>query len=159
VQPGGEREVAEVVRGELHLPPLRRPHQRRGHDPGVVDQDVQGAVPRRDELCNRCQVGKVEGRDEHPAVAGALGDVGGDLLTRRGVTDGQGDFGVRASERTGRLDADTGGTTGDDRAATGEVDSGDHLGGGRLGGEWSGDAISHRASRLVDSNRRVLRSL
>ena len=49
MQAGGQREVAEVVGGELHLPALGRAGQRGGHHAGVVDEDVQRPVPARRE--------------------------------------------------------------------------------------------------------------
>jgi hypothetical protein len=46
VQPGGQGEVTEEVRGELRLMSLwRAPEPGYGHDPCVVDQDVQRTGP------------------------------------------------------------------------------------------------------------------
>ena len=46
VQAECEREVAEVVGRELHLPALRGPLKvGQSHHPGVVDQDVQRSAP------------------------------------------------------------------------------------------------------------------
>ena len=56
----GEREVAEVVGAELELEAVGRAGQRRHHDAGVVDEQVDFAVPGRGELAHRCQAGEIE---------------------------------------------------------------------------------------------------
>jgi hypothetical protein len=70
-QPGREPEVAEVVGGELELVPLAAsPELRDGHDPGVVDQDVQGAGVLVDQPVDRGPVA----RRLHADAAGGAGD-------------------------------------------------------------------------------------
>ena len=68
VQPDGEREVAEMVCGELHLVPARRHGQlRHRHHPGVVDQDVERPGPGPDEGRDAGQVAEVDGADARRA--------------------------------------------------------------------------------------------
>jgi hypothetical protein len=62
VQPGGEGEVAQEVRGELHFPALAGALElRERHDAGVVDQDVQRLVPGSGEAADGVLVGQVQG--------------------------------------------------------------------------------------------------
>ena len=107
--------MAEVVRRELQLPALRRTGLRQGHDPGVVDQDVQRSVPAIDEGRDRRPVGEVQRCDQDLLVAGGR-EVAGGALAGVEITDGEGHLGAGARERSGRLDADAGGSAGDDRA-------------------------------------------
>jgi hypothetical protein len=137
-----------VVGGELHLPALRRAHERRGHDAGVVDQDVQRAVPPGRERRDGGLVGEIERRDQDLLVAGAVDDVLRGALAGLEVADRQGHLGARAGQGARRLDADAGRAAGDDGAAAGEVDPFDYLSRGRLGAEGGGDAIGHDTSRL-----------
>ena len=58
-----EREVSEVVGGELHLEPVDAPLLRDRHHSGVVDQHVQLTVPRFCKRANRCEVSEVEPTD------------------------------------------------------------------------------------------------
>jgi len=52
VQSVGEREVAEVVGGELQFPALGCALLGGSHDAGVVDEQVRRLVPRLDECRN-----------------------------------------------------------------------------------------------------------
>ena len=136
VQAECEREVAEVVGRELHLPALRRQLELgQRHHAGVVDQDVQRPAPVRDEGGDGRLVGEVEPADVDGGVAGGGGDVGGGPLAGVGVAHGERDFGARAGQRAGGLDPDARRAAGDDRALAREVDAGDHLGGGRVEAE------------------------
>ena len=106
MQGRGEREVAEVVGRELQLDALRRALQgRQRHHPGVVDEDVERAVP-----LEAGERGEVEAADVRAA------EVGRDALAGGGVADGERDVGAGALERAGGLDPDPGGAAGDDRA-------------------------------------------
>jgi hypothetical protein len=88
---------------------------------------------------DRRAVRELDRRDEDVVVAGALDDAGRGPLARGGVADGEGDLGAGRRERAGGLDADTGRAAGDDGPATGQVDAGDHLGGGGVVRERGGD--------------------
>ncbi|KPC68003.1 hypothetical protein ADL26_20670, partial [Thermoactinomyces vulgaris] len=62
----GEREVAEVVGGELALVALRAERARRGHDAGVVHEEVEPVavgVQTVGELGHRVEVFEVERAD------------------------------------------------------------------------------------------------
>ena len=96
-RPSGQREVAEVVGGELELPALRGVRLGAGHDPGVVDQDVQRPVPRGDQGAHGPdgRPGRARAR-RHRVVARARAT----MSSRRraagaGVAHGQGDLSAR----------------------------------------------------------------
>ena len=71
----GQREVAEVVGAELHLEAVLGAPLGDGHHAGVVDQDVEVALPRVGERADRGEVGEVErahlGRRRRSAAAAA----------------------------------------------------------------------------------------
>ena len=141
MQAGGEREVAEVVGGELQLPALRRAQlSGEAMTPALLTRMCSGPSQRGDERRDGRLVGEVERRDEDLLVAGGRGDVLGGALAGLGVADGEGDLGAGAGQRAGGLDADAGRAAGDDGAAAGQVDAGDDLGGGGVGAERRGDA-------------------
>ena len=73
------------------------------------------------------------------APGGGL-DIGGGALAGVGVADGQGHLRAGAGQRAGGLQPDPGRATGHDGALAGQVDTGDHLGGGRLSIEGGRDA-------------------
>jgi len=139
VQAETEREVAEVVGGELEFPPLRRPGQVTDDHAGVVDQQVQRTGPPLGERGDGATDGEVQRADEDPAAAGRLGDVGGRPGAGVAVADGEGDLGARSRQRTGCLHPDPGRCAGDDRAEAGQVQSGDDVGGGAVRIEPGGD--------------------
>ena len=140
VQAECEREVAEVVGRELHLPALFSPLEvGQSHHAGVIDEQVERPAPVRDEGGDGGLVGEVESLDVNGGVAGGSGDVGGDPVAGVGVAHGERDFGARAGQRTCRLDPDARRTAGDDRAPAREIDAVDHLGGGRGKSETSLD--------------------
>jgi len=56
VQAGGEGEVAEVVRGELQLSAIGGALQAAGDESGVVDQQVQWALPRCGDVVDGSEV-------------------------------------------------------------------------------------------------------
>jgi hypothetical protein len=148
VQAGGQGEVAEVVGGELHLPAFGGAHQRGGHQPGVVDQDVQRARPVRGEGAHGCLVGEVERGDQDRLVAGAGDDVPGGAVARLFVADGEGDLGAGTGQRAGGLDADAGGPAGHDGPAAGQIDAVHDLGGRGLCGERGGDPFARTGRKL-----------
>ena len=59
----GQREVAEVVGAELHLEAVRGALLGHGHHAGVVDQDVEVALPGVGERAHGGEVGEVERAD------------------------------------------------------------------------------------------------
>lgn len=133
VEAEGEGEVAQVVDGELRLPTVRCADEfRRSHHSGVVDQDVQRAVPGRHERGDRRPVGQVEPSYRQLSRLGrqfsfqACHYAG----TRVGVPHGQGDIGARRGECPGRLHPDSGTGSGHHGPAAVQVDAVDHLGGG-----------------------------
>ena len=116
------------------------------HHAGVVDQDVQRAVPGGDERGDRGLVGEVEAADaDGPAV-----DRRGGALARGGVAHGEGHLGAGAGQRAGGLDADAGRAAGDDRALAGQVDALDDLGGRGVEAERGGDGC--HATGGIDSD-------
>ena len=136
VQADGEREVPEVVGGELHLPALGRVLERgERHHAGVVDEQVQRAAPVRHERGHRGLVDEVEAADAH----GAALDRRRGAPSRGGVAHRERDLGAGPGEHAGRLDPDARRAAGDDRAPTGQVDARDDLGGRRVESESGGD--------------------
>lgn len=123
VQARGEREVAQMVGGELQLPSLFGVLLGAGHDAGVVHQDVQRALPGRGECGDGRRIGEVQVGHMHVLVAGRFGDVLGDELADRHVADGQSDGRPRTSQGPSRLRAETGGCAGDQRTAAREIDT------------------------------------
>ena len=131
VQPKRKREMPEMICRELHFVAARRQRQLlNGHHAGVVDQDVKRSGPRRDEGADAGQVAEIQCADGDSAVAGALADLGGHLLTRLRVPDGERDRGTGVCKCTRGLDADTRRCAGDDGPLTGQIDAGDDLCGG-----------------------------
>jgi hypothetical protein len=64
VQADGEREMTEMVGGELHFVPGRGEGElRQGHHAGIVDEDVQRPGPRAHEAGHRGRIGQVQLRD------------------------------------------------------------------------------------------------
>jgi hypothetical protein len=136
VQADGEREVPQVVGRELQLPAFgSQAEVGHGHHGGVVDEHVERPIPARDERGHRLWIGEIELRLANIVVAGRIDDVGRDVLAGLGVANGNRDRGARAREGPGRLDADARRAARHDRPLAGQVDAGDHLGGGRLEAE------------------------
>ena len=137
----GQREVAEVVRRELQLPPLRGTGLGVGHDPGVGDQDVQRPVPCLDEGGDRGDVRQFEVLDAEAGVSGRRGDLGRGGSARLQVADRQRDLGAGSGQGSGRLEADAGRPTGHDRPPAGEIDPGKHFGSGGRRADRGGEAV------------------
>src|SRR5699024_3713101 len=112
----GQREVAEVVGAELELEPVGRAPQRRDHQPGVVDQQVDGAVDATGEEAHGGEVGEVEA-----AHLGLAGHGGGGVGPLAHIAHGQDDARAVLGEGSGGDAADAAVGTGDDRSASGEV--------------------------------------
>ena len=152
VQPERKREVAEVIRGELHLDAARGELELgQRHHAGVVDEQVQRPVPAAGERGDRRQIGEVEPADMDVRVAGRRGDVGRGPVARAGVAHGERDVRSRAGERARRLDPDARRAARDDRALAAEVDALDHLRGGRVEAERRGDAVVGDHGELLTS--------
>jgi hypothetical protein len=129
----GEREMAEVVSRELELPSLLGPPQIGQHDAGVGDEGVQGPVPVRCEGVDRAPVEEVEASDAAALAGGAEARQGGPSAA--GIADRDGDLCPSRGKgsRSGR--PDSAGASRNDRAAAGEIDSGQDCGGRRLESE------------------------
>ena len=147
VEAEGQGEVTEVVGRELELPALARVLLRRRHDAGVVDEDVQRAVPPGHERGDRRPIGELERRHVDVAVPGGGRDAGGDPPAGLHVPHGQGDPGAGAGQRPRRLHADAGGRAGDDGPPARQVDAGCHLGRGGPGPEGRPDKCHHLLRR------------
>ena len=122
-----EREVAEVIRGELQLPALRRARLGARHDARVVDEDVQRPGPGRDERRDRGAICEVEVLDVHVGIAGRVGDLSGRALAGGEVAHRERHVGSGAGQRTRRLYPDPRCAARHDDAAAREVDAARHL--------------------------------
>jgi hypothetical protein len=131
-EPAGELEMAEVVGRELRFIAPRIPRQGRGHDAGIVDENVEFLRRRQNaigEVVDRRRVEQVHGLDDdirHP----------GERLLCLCQIAGRND-GLRAGGAEGArgLDPDTGVTSGHDHGLAGQIDAFDDVGGGRCGSE------------------------
>jgi hypothetical protein len=121
----GQGEVAEVIGAELHLEPvLGHPAGRDGHDPGVVDEQVDRppvALAPGGELGDGGEAGQVQllARDLGAGDGGL--DAGHRGLALAGAAGRHDDVGPGARERLGHLEADTAVGAGDDGKAAGLV--------------------------------------
>ena len=109
----GQDEVAEMVRSDLAFEAVGCSRFRDQHDPGVVDEDVDGARPRGREGSNRCEVLQVQQPD-----FGVARHRRRDALALGRIADGQNDLRAGPSQRAsaGRTDAARGAGHHDDRA-------------------------------------------
>src|SRR5438477_3081957 len=123
VEAGRQREVAEVVGRELQLPAVGRVRLGRGHHAGVVDEEVQRAVPALDELGDRLVVGELEVRGGY-----LVADLVRGLLAGFEVANRDRDLGAGNGQRSRGLDPDPGRAAGHDGALAGEIDALDDLG-------------------------------
>ena len=119
-QQPGEGEVAEEVGADLHLEAVGGALLGDGHEAGVVDQHVDGAVELGGERAHRGQVGEVEPADVG-AARGPVADRGGGLGALVGVAHGQDDVGAGADELAGGLEADPRVRAGDHERPSGLV--------------------------------------
>ena len=131
-QPIHQHEVAEVVGAELHLEAVAGGGLGARHDPGVGDQHVDAVVPVSDELV-------CEGPDrlERGEVCPVQLDVLRSGLVQSGprpveVADHTGDRSSVSRERTGGLHTETGRGTGDHHPDPGQVETCEHVVGGRI---------------------------
>ena len=91
----GQREVAEVVRAELQLEPVGgHAVLGRGHDAGVVDEEVEGPVEAVCQCVHRLLRGEVEPLDAGGARHAGPADPLGRGVTQVGVADREHDVGA-----------------------------------------------------------------
>jgi hypothetical protein len=145
-----------MVGADLHLQPVLGVGERAGHDPGVVDQQVQRPVaPALGEGPDRLEAGEVQHRPRHLASIWALGDVGDGRLGQVGFADGDDHLGPGFGQGAGGLDPDAGGPAGDDGDLAGQVLAGDDVASVGVGPEGRGDAVGHDVSLPFDFYRCV----
>lgn len=116
--------MAQVVGRELGLPAGADAGLRAGHDPGVVDEDVDGAVRGEEPLgegADAVQVAEVE------LVHLDTVETGDRLLGDRPAPRRDDDPGTGLGERAGRLQAEPRVAAGDDRQLPREVDAVEHV--------------------------------
>ncbi len=102
-EPGRQREVAQVVGGELQLVTLGGAGQfGYRHDPGVVDQNVQRAAPASSGTRDRLQVRQVQQDVRDVRIAGRCGDLCRCVAARPVAAGGHDDGRACARQRAGR---------------------------------------------------------
>ena len=109
----GQREMTQVVGGELPLETVGRALQVGSDDAGVVDEQVQRPVPGRDEVSDRERIGELETRDANGAVVDRGVHGVRRRLARGDVANRQSDLGPGRRERPRRLHPDSGRGPGD----------------------------------------------
>ena len=144
MQADGEREVAEMIGGELHFVAARRQRQLLdGHHPGVVDQDVQRPVPSADEGGDAAEVAQLQRADGDRGIPGVFADLRGDPLARGGIAHRECHRRTCGRQRPRGLDADARRCAGDDGALAAQVDAINDLGGRRCKAKWCRDGGVH----------------
>lgn len=133
-----QRIVTEVVGGKLRLPPRADPRLGAGHDPSVVDHDVDLATRGQEplgETADAFEVGQVEvvGLDTLDALDR--------LLSGRPSPGGDHDAGSGTRQSAGRLQTKSRVATGDDRGAAGQVDPAQDVVRGAPGTEARSDLV------------------
>ena len=108
----GQREVAQVVGGDLGLEPVDRAREGHRHHAGVVDEDVDVPDFLR-ERAHRLQVGDVE-----PAYIDAPPQLAGDRSPLLRVPHGQDDLRPERGEDPSRLQTDAAAGPRDDEPAS-----------------------------------------
>jgi hypothetical protein len=127
----GQQERAEAVGADLELEAVDRPAFGHGHDPGVVDQDVERPGPPGGERPHRGEAGQVQ----RPHL-GAAGNAGSGALALLGVAYREDDAYTGAGQLAGDGQAEAAGGTGDDGGPprlTGKIGGGPLHGGHRSG--------------------------
>src|SRR5262245_42798050 len=88
----GHQEMAEVVRAELQLEPVRGLRERARHDARIVDEDVKSAVSRKEAIGKATDVlqrPELELFDLDVLVTGRAADAGGDRLPFGDIAGGE----------------------------------------------------------------------
>ena len=100
--------MAEIVRGELHLPALFSARQfGQRHDPGIVDQHVHRlGAESGGKFPDGHEIGDVEECRRDSVVSGGFGDLGSDLASGVKPTDTEGDVGAGSRQRARSLHPD-----------------------------------------------------
>ena len=130
-----EDEVAEMIGAELRLEAVGGAAEGSGHDPGVGDDDVEEAALVEQRVgggANALEVCEIELDELEAATVGRgfLADFSCGVLCLGEVACGADDVGSVGGERTGGLDAESGGDAGDKDALAAQIDSGENLIGG-----------------------------
>ena len=120
-QPAGEREVAEVVRADVHLEPVLRLAPRQRHHARVVHEDVDRAGVASGEVANRGQVGEVQLLDRELGVGRRRADAVGRFGAPAGVAHSERHVGAAASELLRDLKPEAAVGAGHDSAPAGQV--------------------------------------
>jgi hypothetical protein len=123
-QQAGQREVAEVVRADLRLEAVGGASLGDGHDAGVVDEQVEVALPGLGERADGREVREVE-----VAHLGRAGHRRRELLAAARVAHGEHDVGAHPGELARSDQADAAGRAGHHRGLAVE---GGQVGGGPL---------------------------
>ncbi|GAB4000831.1 hypothetical protein GCM10029992_34170 [Glycomyces albus] len=113
--------MPQVVGGELRLVSLRAEPAGRGHDPGVVDQDIDPAAEVGGEGCHRVQVEQIEVADLEIGAGMRVGDGGGGRAGLGLVADGHDHVRALGGERPRGSQAEAVAGPGDQDAAPGLV--------------------------------------
>jgi hypothetical protein len=110
-QSGGQHEMGQVVRPELHLEAVRRGRALpRRHDAGVVDQNVDWTSRRQHaigESCDRGQAGQVEEFETHLGVGATIADQSFGVSPLGRVASSQNDLRPRARQTERRVQSET----------------------------------------------------
>ena len=148
----GELEVAEVVGGELRLVATGVARQRRRHHARVVDEDVERLDRGDDAGCEAIDRGGIE---QVHRVENDVGHVAKSGLGLPRIARGHEDLRARRAEGADGLEADPRVASGDDHALAPEVDTADHVFGGRGGAEAGSDGSLRRTHDVAHSVRRT----
>jgi hypothetical protein len=116
--------MAEEVRREPHLPALWRSVEiLQSHNPGIVDQDLQGSSPVGAEPSHRSQIRNVQRSDFDAVVACRNPDVFRNSACRSRPPHCERDCRTGSTERLRCLETDAGGPTSYDGALSAEIDA------------------------------------
>ncbi len=140
--PVDQHEVAQVIGAELGLEAVRRLAERRRHDAGVGDDQVERLAGRDQGVGAGAYAGQgrqVELRQLQPAAVRGLGaDLGRGGLRLLQVARRADDLGAMGGEGASRLDAEARGHAGHQDALAAQVDARQHVVGGGGGSKGSG---------------------
>jgi hypothetical protein len=103
VQTDGETKMAEMVRRKLQLPSFGRALQAACDEAGIVNQKMERAVPRIDEVGDRLPIREVQSKDLRPDSTSGPLDLFGDSVTRISIADRKCHLGTGCCQHAGRL--------------------------------------------------------